>query len=63
MPAILRIFTVQILASPTVSGSVGSYDQGAGLSAHELICNTMRCLTFWVGLYKIYNQYEKVPMA
>ena len=63
MPAILRIFVYQTLASLSILGQCGPYDQGADLSAHELVCNIMRCLTLRVGLYKVYNQYEKVPMA
>ena len=56
MPAILRNFVYQTVASLTVIGSTEPYGQGVDLSAHELVCNIMRCLTLRVGLYKIRNQ-------
>ncbi len=43
MPAILRIFPYQTLASLTDIGSKPSYDQGAVGSGHELVCNNMPC--------------------
>ena len=53
MPAILRIFVYQIVASHTVIGSTPSYDQGVDLSDSMVIWNNMRCLTLGWSLQNL----------
>ena len=62
MPAILRIFLYQTDASLSVLGHCGSYDQGAGRRQSMVVCEHYAVHTLWVGLYKIYNQYDIEPI-
>ena len=53
MPAILRIFLYQTVASLTVIGSTEPYGQGVDLSDGMVIWNTMRCLTLGWSLQNL----------